>query len=126
MSDTVLMDLGGCGACGWREGCLVVYEAAILADIARCCFHRAGSIDAVPTAIQAFLSRRDANAELGRRVGVLQSLTGVGVVLLIIGNQQSVVLAGDGLLSTEVLVFDLGKLDHFGVCRGMESMGRDE
>lgn len=46
-------------------------------------------------------------------------LTSVSVVLLIVGYQQSIILAGDGLLSIEVLVFDLGKLDHLGGCRKM-------
>lgn len=40
------------------------------------------------------------------------ALTGVAVVILVIGNQQSIVLAGSGLLD-EVLILDLSKLDHF-------------
>ena len=44
----------------------------------------------------------------------MRGLTGVSVVILIIGDQQSIVLAGNGLLR-EVLVFDLGKFDHVGV-----------
>ena len=48
-------------------------------------------------------------------MGVRQTLTGVGVILLVIGNQQGIVLAGDGLVG-EVLILDLSKLDHFGGC----------
>jgi hypothetical protein len=46
---------------------------------------------------------------------VRQTLTGVGVILLVIGDQQSIALAGNGLIG-EVLILDLGKLDHFGGC----------
>jgi hypothetical protein len=46
---------------------------------------------------------------------VRQTLTGVGVILLVIGDQQSIALAGNGLVG-EVLILDLGKLDHFGGC----------
>jgi hypothetical protein len=54
-----------------------------------------------------------------------QTLTGVTVVLiLVIGNQQSVVLAGGGLVG-ESLVFDLVELDHFGGCEGGDRIGWD-
>lgn len=43
-------------------------------------------------------------------------LTSIGVILLIVGDQQSIALARDGLLIREVLVFDFGKLDHVGGC----------
>ena len=50
--------------------------------------------------------------------GVSLALTGIAVVILVIGNQQSIVLAGSGLVD-EVLVLNLSKLDHFcGVGKG--------
>lgn len=39
-------------------------------------------------------------------------LTGIGEVVLVVGGQKDVVLAGLRLLLGEVLVLDLGKLDH--------------
>lgn len=49
----------------------------------------------------------------GREAGVGRILTGVGVVVLVVGDQESIALGGSGLLG-EVLVFDLGELDHLG------------
>lgn len=71
--------------------------------------------------VQEGVSRRDASCVSGRRRN-RSSLTGVTVVLvLVVGDQESVVLGGSGLLG-EVLIFDLGKLDHFGGC-GVKGMG---
>lgn len=45
------------------------------------------------------------------------TLTGVAVVLIVIGNKQGIVLAGLGLIGGESLVLDFVELDHFGgVC----------
>jgi hypothetical protein len=63
-------------------------------------------------------------AERAEEMGFRPTLTGVGVILLVIGHQQSIVLAGNRLLR-EVLILDLGKLDHFGGCElGEKESGR--
>ena len=55
-----------------------------------------------------------------------QRLTGVGVILLVIGNQQSIVLAGGGLVG-ESLVLDFVQLDHFGrVEWGLKEINEDD
>ena len=43
-------------------------------------------------------------------------LTSIGIIILIVRSQQNVVLASLGLLLGEVLVLDLGKLDHREGC----------
>lgn len=43
-------------------------------------------------------------------------LTSIGIIILIVRSQQNVVLASLGLLLGEVLVLDLGKLDHCEGC----------
>lgn len=56
---------------------------------------------------------------------IRQTLTSVGVILLVIGDQQSIALGGNGLVG-EVLILDFSKLDHFGGCEldGRGEMGR--